>query len=276
MKRFWLSIAMCFVCINSMAAVLYAGAPGLDSGGGFISFSPLIDCVLWGILLLLFGISAFVYRKRRKTGQLGIPAGLQFPTAYFGLLGFLSVLVLLLGATRLIGGYEYIIRSPVTIPVWAYIGLLVLLYLGGGFLVGRRSQCSLRTSLLWGTGLTLIIGGIGFLALNARWMRLARSYLEMQRQWNDSGFNGCGFLESVVDTVPGGVMARLNLPACVVMGSYSMYFYDTYQLISISPSTSIFLERVITMIICLCPPVLFAIGWVCGYYARPRCQCDDI
>lgn len=270
MKQFWLSLAICFVCINSMAAVLYAGAPGLDSGGHFISFSPLIDCVLWGILLFLFGISAFVNRKRRKPGQLVIPAGLQFLTAYFGLLGLLSVLVLLLGATRLLGGYEYIIRSPVTIPVWAYIGLLVLLYLGSSFLAGRRSQCSLRASLLCGIGLTLLVGVVGFLALNARWTRLARSYLEMQRQWNDSGFNGCGFLESIVDTVPGGVMARLNLPACVVMSSYSEYFYDTYQVIHISPSISIVLERVITMIICLCPPALFTIGWVCGYFTRPR------
>ena len=69
MKRFWAAVLIFFASVNSLAAVLYAGVESLDDGGGFISFSPLIDCVFWGAIILISGVLALVCWKKFKPGS---------------------------------------------------------------------------------------------------------------------------------------------------------------------------------------------------------------
>lgn len=79
MKRFWLSLALCLFCVNSLGAVLYAGAPALDDGGGFISLSPFVDCVFWGVLIAVFGAAALFCFLRHRPGPLRVPGRWSSP-----------------------------------------------------------------------------------------------------------------------------------------------------------------------------------------------------
>lgn len=158
------SLLLCLLSVNSLCAVLYVEIGALDDGGGFFSLSPLIDCIVWGVLIALSVLAAFLTRKSAKEHPLHIPEPLRFPAAYLATLAGLTVLILLLGLSGLL--YEY---NKVHLPLWGYVGLMTALYLSCGFFLGRRWGSSWKSAVLWGLLLTALLALMGFLVLwNAR------------------------------------------------------------------------------------------------------------
>ena len=268
MKRAWLSLTACLFCVCSLGAVLYGGAAGLDSGGGFISFSPGLDILFWGFFIVVLALASIAFFAFCRPGLPRIPVRLQVPASYAAGLGVLSAAVLLLGALGLLPGYASLLDLPVHIPFWIYVPLLAVAWVAIGYGAGRRSEASLRTGLLWGLALTVFLVLLGIAALKARWDSLAPLYNQMTQQWRDSAMNGCGFVQHVMDTLPGAILARINLPASVLLGAYEWDYYDLFPLLEMNPAVSLTLERGITLLSCLLPPALFTAGWVLGWRRR--------
>lgn len=264
MKRSWISLAVCLFCLSNIGAVLYAGAEGMDSGGGWISFSPGLDVLFWGTLAALSGVLSAIFFAVCRPGIPKVPAPLQFPAAYVAVLGILTVGTVLLGACGLFPSYDSLLDLPVHIPFWLYAILLCLVYLSAGYWFGCRSTAGLHVGVCWGIGITAVLVLLGIAALLQRWNHLQPFYGDMVRQWQESGFNGCGFVDSVMETVPGAILARINLPASVLMGAYDWDYVDLFRLIERNPAETLLWERIITVLVCACPSLLFTIGWAIG------------
>lgn len=151
-KIFWGAVLIGLICVNTLAAVLYANVTPMDRGG-FISLSPLIDCVFWGFIIAVCALAAFLTRKRRFDQPLKIPDVFHFPLAWLGVLAGFSVVILILGRFDLFYAY-----SRFQMPMWLYLILIVSGYLAGGFLFGRKDTSRFYWGFLWAVLLTALLG----------------------------------------------------------------------------------------------------------------------
>ena len=248
MKRFWLFLILCLFCVNSLCAALYGGAETLDDGSGFISFSPFIDMVFWGILIIVFAAAALFYWRRYRPGLPNIPAPLCFPAAYLATLAGLSVLILLLGICRVLDQY-----SPVHLPLPGYIVLMTALYLLAGFYWGKRCGGRAWLAVAWGVLITLILAAMGNVLIQEAHIREA-PWIDQIRAGSYHSISP----ESLLEDFPGGILARLALPACLVMDNYY------YAYVTLDGIRTILHRDIITGCVCLIPPSFFTISWLIG------------
>lgn len=261
MKRYRLSAAIflcslgtALFCINSIGAVLYAGVPMMDDGTGFISLSPLADCVVWGALLILTLPGILVPLVLRRVGLPRIPDGLRYPAAYLAALAVLSVLVVLMGLAQVLKSY-----SPVHLPFWGYVGLLVVLYLLCGFCGGRWLGGKPHWALIWGVGIAVLFVMLGAVRIGQADARHA----ELIAQFPNLVI-GEGYTEALMDSSIGAWLGRLNLPASVLMGNYDYAYYENLGGVHHFP------REAMMYAVCLLPPMLFLCGWLAGYAVRRR------
>lgn len=256
MKRFWLFWTLCLVCVNSLAAALYAGAPTLDDGSGFITLSPFVDCLFWGVLIAAFAAASLVCFFKCRPRLPAIPGPLSFPAAWLATLAGLSVLILLMGMCRLL--YPY---SPVHLPLWGYVGLMAVLYATSGFLWGRRDRGGVWSGLAWGVLIAVLLTAMGGCLIQdahiqeAPWMAQIRD-----------GSCFPAYTQTLLDSSVGAILARLNLPACVVMDSYACAHR------TLDGPAAILRRDWITLCACLSPTILFTISWLLGRLTRPSAR----
>lgn len=108
---------------------------------------------------------------------------------------------------------------------------------------------------MWCLILTLVFLALGLsrcLALDARDAQWAAEY---------GGNYMAGYTERVMDSAAGMVLGRLDLPACVVLGTYDVAYYDGVHTLS---------RTAITALCCLCPPVLFTLGALAGRLCKDQ------
>ena len=123
-RLFRISAVWLVLCINSMGAVLFAGAPTLDDGTGFISFSPGLDCAVLLVLALPAVVGMLIPLLRRRVSLPHIPGALHYPAAYLALLADASLFLILLGGLQVLDPF-----SKWHLPFWGYVGLLAVGYL---------------------------------------------------------------------------------------------------------------------------------------------------
>lgn len=250
-RAFWISAVLFFVCANSLAAVLYAGVCPLDGGGGFISLSPLADCVFWGFLIAVCAVLTVVCGRKAKPGALAIPGALRFPAAYLAMVGGLSALILVMGMCQLMDRW-----SGVHLPVWGYIGLMAALYVACGFRAGRDWGGPLWSGLVWGCALTAALGLMGAELL--RWAAAREIVPQAEAEAARGVFVPMG-TEALIRRGPlGWLLGRLNLPACVLAGNYEYIQYEEGSAFYEAP------RDMVTMLVCLLPPALFTLSWLTG------------
>lgn len=250
-RAFWISAVLFFVCVNSLAAVLYAGVCPLDGGGGFISLSPLADCVFWGFLIAVCAVLTVVCGRKAKPGALAIPGALRFPAAYLAMVGGLSALILVMGMCQLMDRW-----SGVHLPVWGYIGLMAALYVACGFRAGRDWGGPLWSGLVWGCALTAALGLMGAELL--RWAAAREIVPQAEAEAARGVFVPMG-TEALIRRGPlGCLLGRLNLPACVLAGNYEYIQYEEGSAFYEAP------RDMVTMLVCLAPPALFTLSWLTG------------
>ena len=246
MKRFWVAVLIFFASVNSLVAVLYAGVESLDDGGGFISFSPLIDCIFWGAIILVSGVLAMVCWKKFKPSTPTVPGALRYPVAYLTTLAILSLVVLLMGVLQLLDKYNAFVH----LPFWGYVLFLVIAYLTLGYVTGRKLRGK-WLDLLWGILIAVALCGIGAVLIH----QVNAQDAPWQAQIAEGSYI-IGYTSRLMDRPLGGVLGRINLPACVLMGNYEYaYFENLGGVHSIS-------RDVMTYLVCLCPPILFSAGWI--------------
>ena len=245
MKSFWVSVTVCFLSVNTLAAVLYAGVEALDGGGGFISLSPLIDCVFWGAIILIFGIVALVCWRMFRPTMPTIPDMLRFPAAYLATLAILSLVVLLMGVLQLL--YRH--SDFVHLPFWGYVLFLVIVYPVFGYITGQKLK-GCWADLLWGVLIAALLFGIG--AALIRQINMQEAYWQAQIT---EGTYIPGYTSGLMRKPLGGILGRINLPACVLMDNYEYAYYPNLGGVHSIP------RDVMTYLVCLCPPILFSSGW---------------
>ena len=246
MKRFWGSTLIFFLSVNTLAAVLYAGAEPLDDGSGFISLSPFVDCIFWGIIILISGIISVVCWRKYKPSIPAIPGALRYPTAYLATLAALSLAVLFMGILQLLDKYSDFVH----LPFWGYVLFLVIVYPTFGYITGQKLKGQ-WTDLLWGILSAAILFGIG--AQLIRQLNAQEAY--WQAQMTDGSFIP-GYTSNLMQKTLGGILARINLPACVLMDNYEYAYYENLGGVHKIP------RDIMTYLVCLCPPILFSIGWI--------------
>lgn len=248
MKSFWVSISIFFLSVNTLAAVLYAGVEPLDDGSGFISLSPLVDCVFWGFFILLSGAVALVCWRMSKPTVPMIPGALRFPAAYLVSLAMLSLTVLLMGVLQLLDQYSDFVH----LPFWGYVLFLVITYPVFGYITGRKLK-GRWADLLWGVLIAVILYGIG-----AELIRQVNTQdmILLNDQMAASSHYSSGYTSRLMRRTLGGVLGRINLPACVLMDHYEYAYYPNLGNVHRIP------RDVMTYLVCLCPPILFSIGWI--------------
>ena len=231
-KIFWGSVALAFLCINTLSAVLYANVTPLDTGG-FISLSPLIDCIVWGFGIAVCCLAAFLTRRHRLDRPLKVPDALQFPLAWLGVLAGFSAAILLLGGVRL--------------PLWAYLILTVSGYLAGGFRFGRSDTGKFYWSLLWAALLTVLLGYMGRYLLHEAALQDA----PWQAQIAEGSYIPSGASNLIRHGTYGDILGRLCLPFCLM---FERYYNELTG----------FSRKTLIMLACLCPTALFTAGWLAG------------
>lgn len=243
---FWGSAFCFFASLNTIGAVMSAGVPGMDSGSGFICFSPAIDYMLWGLVAIVSGLVMAWALWSEGLELARFPGPFRFPLAYGATLGVLSLGVVALGILELTypyGGHQ--------IPLWWYMGLLAGCYLLAGFLGGRWSK-TLGYDLLWAAAVTAVIVGLGV-------------YLLRMANGIDAKYTvayGNSYMPSytaILDRPLGALLGRVNLPACVIMDSY----YSSLRERGFDRNT-------VTFLVCLLPPVLYTVGWLAGWGSKRR------
>lgn len=249
-RAFWVFLVLCLVGAYNLAAAMWAGVPTLDNGGGFISLSPWIDCVVWGGWMAGFLIPTIRYARKRRPAWPELSPVWQPVCGFFAVQSVLVLGVLLLGVLGVL--YPYGGRF---LPLWCYVALLAAAYLILGFLWGKTR----RPAVGWLLGWCLILAGVFLfmgvgrcLALDARdaWLTTAYGSSYM-----------AGYTGQVMDSTAGAVLGRLNLPACVVLGNYDVAYYDGVHTLS---------RTALTALVCLCPPVLFTLGALAGRVGNRR------
>lgn len=249
---FWCSLLLALFCINSIGAVLYAGVPMMDDGTGFISLSPLADRMVWGgvLILCLPGILVPLFLRRICLPQ--IPDGLRYPAAYLVALAVLSLLVLVLGLAQVLDRF-----SPLHLPFWGYVGLLLVLYLLCGFCGGRLFGGKLRWALIWGVGIAALFVVLGVVHVG---QADARDAALMMQHPNLI----VGYTAKLMDSPIGAWLGRLNLPASVLLGNYDYAYYENLGGVHHFP------REAMMHAVCLLPPLLFLCGWLAGHAAGRR------
>lgn len=246
MKRFWASMLVFFVSVNTLAAVLYAGVEPLDDGSGFISLSPFVDCVFWGAFILMSGIVALICWRKYRPSIPTIPGVLRYPAAYLATLAILSFVVMVMGMLQLL----YQCSDFVHLPFWGYVLFLVIAYPVFGYITGRKLK-GRWGDLLWGVLIAVLLYGIG--AELIRQINAQEAY--WQAQIADGSFIQ-GYTGVLMRKPLGAVLGRINLPACVLMDNYEYAYYENLGGAHRIP------RDVITYLVCLCPTILFSTGWV--------------
>ena len=246
MKSFWTSILIFFLSVNSLAAVLYAGVEALDDGSGFISFSPLVDCIFWGFFILISGIVALACWRIFSPSIPTIPGVLRYPAAYLATLAALSLMVLFMGVLQLLDKYSDFVH----LPFWGYVLFLVIAYPVFGYITGQKLK-GRWVDLLWGVLIVVILCGIG--------TELIRQVNAQDALWQVQIAEGSyipGYTSRLMGKPLGGILGRINLPACVLMNNYEYAYYKNLGGVHSIP------RDVMTYLVCLCPPILFSAGWV--------------
>ncbi|MBM6938922.1 hypothetical protein H7U37_10360 [Pseudoflavonifractor phocaeensis] len=243
-RAFWVFLILFFVGAYNLVSAMWAGVPTLDNGGGFISLSPWIDCVVWGGWMAGFLVPTILYARKSRPHWPELSPVWQPVCGFFAVQSVLVLGVILLGVLGVL--YPYGGRF---LPLPVYAVLLAAAYLALGFLWGGKR----RPSVGWLLGWCLILAGVFLalglgrcLALDAQDARWAAEY---------GGSYMAGYTERVMDSAAGAVLGRLNLPACVVLGNYDVAYYDGVHTLS---------RTAITALCCLCPPVLFTLGALAG------------
>ena len=250
MKGFWQSITIFFLSVNTLAAVLYAGVESLDDGSGFISFSPFIDCVFWGAIILVSGVIAFVCWRMFKPTIPTIPGLLRFPAAYLVTLAVLSLMVLLMGVLQLLYPYS----DYVHLPFWGYVLFLVIVYPVFGYMTGLKLK-GRWADLLWGVLIAALLCGIGAELIRQVNAQDIRPWHDQMTQMTASSYSS-GYTSRLMRRTLGGLLGRINLPACVLMDNYEYAYYPNLGGAHRIP------RDVMTYLVCLCPPILFSVGWI--------------
>lgn len=257
MKRFWISAVVFFAAINTLTAVLYAEIPAINNGSGFISFSPFADCVFWGVIIAVAGLIMLISFRASRPRVPQLPQSLHFPAAYIATLALMSVLILLMGMCQLL--YEF---SPIHLPLLVYASIIVLLYLVCGIFAGSKYSGSIWCGLLWGFCIAVLLVSIGSILLQRIQIEDAPWQLQIE-----NGSYGPGYTGRLMNTSLGGVLGRINLPACVVMGNYEYAYYDNLGGCHHIPLS------VMTILVCLLPPMLFTAGWLVGIRLKKTTSC---
>ena len=259
MKTMFLCGLIFFFSCNSMAAVLYAGVPALDDGGGFISLSPLVDCIFWGAIAAVSGIIMLVQLVRYwKRGRIALPViaePFRFGASYLVTLCDLSLIVLLLGALGLLDRFGF---GPLHLPFWGYVALLGVTYLAYGAFFGCLYPARPLMSLFGGALIAVLF------ALMAHRM-LAQQAAE-EAYWLTQNVNLVpAYTEALMDSALGAILGRLNLPACVLMDAYAYAYFDNLG------GCHHFSREVMAYATSIAPPVVFTGGYIAGsVFSRSR------
>lgn len=252
MNGFWASMLVFFASVNSLSAVLYAGVRAFDDGSGFISLSPFVDCLFWGAVILISGIVTLVCWRICRPSIPTIPGVFRYPIAYLATLAVLSFVVLVMGMLQLLNKYS----SFVHLPVWGYILFLVIAYPAFGYATGRKLNGQWG-DLLWGVLIAVLLCGIG--------AALIHQINVTETPWQAQIAAGSylpSYTGDLMEMPLGCVLGRINLPACVLMDSYEYVYYENLE--NGFPITRDFM----TYFVCLCPPILFSIGWIAAVFSK--------
>ena len=112
--------------------------------------------------------------------------------------------------------------------------------------------------MLWTAAIAAALTAMGGFLIHEAHVRAA--------PWMDRIRDGSFFptsVESLLEDFPGGILARLALPACVVMDNYY------YAYVTLDGIRSIRQRDIITLCVCVLPPVLFTLGWLFGRRYHP-------
>lgn len=240
-KIFWGSVALAFLCINTLSAVLYANVTPLDTGG-FISLSPLIDCIVWGFGIAACCLAAFLTRRHRLDRPLKIPDALQFPLAWLGALAGFSLLILILGSFDLFNPY-----SRLQLPLFVYIIFILSGYPAAGFRFGTKDRSSPFWGVLWAVLLSVLLGCMGRYMLREAALQDA----PWQAQIAEGSYIPSGASGLIRHGSYGGTLGRLCLPFCLM---FERYYNELTG----------FSRKTLIMLACLCPTALFTAGWLAG------------
>ena len=240
-KAFWTLTVLSLLAFNTLAAVLYAGVPALDSGTGFISFSPFADIVWWGGVILLTGVPAIVLGFRSRPALPRFPRWIAPAVAFLALQGALSLVILVLGPLFL-DPFPWIAQ----IPFWGYAAGLAALYLAAGAVWTGKRGGALGWTLLWCAAFTAF-----FLVLGLRELgQIVQREEEFRRMEPEAELISAG-AHMVMNSTRGAVLGRLDLPACVLIKCY----YEEGKALG---------RWTITALACLLPGVCLAAGSLCG------------
>ena len=256
MNGFWASMLVFFASVNSLSAVLYAGVKAFDDGSGFISLSPFVDCLFWGSVILVSGIVALACWRICRPSIPVIPGVFRYPFAYLATLAILSFVVLAMGMLQLLDKYSDFVH----LPVWGYILLLVIVYPAFGYATGRKLDGQWR-DLLWGVLIAVLLCGIG--------TALIHQINAIEAPWQTQIAAGSYIPSCTGDLMEmplGCVLGRINLPACVLMDKYEYVYIENM-------GTGFPITRdLMTYLVCLCPPILFSIGWITSVFFKRHTQ----
>lgn len=246
-RIFWISAVWFVLCVNAAGAVLFAGAPTLDDGSGFITLSPALDCIVLAALALPALVGMAIPLIRRRVSLPRISNALHYPAAYLALLADASLVLLLLGGLRVLDRF-----CRWHLPFWGYVGLLIVVYLFFGASCGYHARGRLRWVLLWGSA---TVGVLGLLcALLAH--QIETSDAELLASYPTIILS---YTEQMMDTPIGGFLARFNLPASVLMDAYEGAYYDEVH--ALSKYAMLYLTGIT-------PAVLFFVSWLAGAMVR--------
>ena len=256
MNGFWASMLVFFASVNTLSAVLYAGVKALDDGGGFISFSPFVDCLLWGAIILVSGIVALVCWRTSRPSFPTVPRVFHYPIAYLATLAILSFAVLVMGMLQLLDRYN----DSVHLPFIGYILFLVIAYPTFGYTTGRKLDGQ-WSDLLWGVLIATLLCGIGTVLIH----QLNVEETPWQAQIT-AGTYFPSYTGHLMEMPLGGVLGRINLPACVLMDTYEYVYYENLEKVYYPT------REVMTYLVCLCPPILFSVGWLVSVFSKRHAQ----
>lgn len=251
-RMFWWAAGLFALCLNSLCAVLYTGVPLLDDGSGFISLSPLIDCILLGTILVLLLPFLLIPLCQRRIVLPQLPNAIRYPAVYLAVLILLSAGILFMGGLQILDKF-----SPLHLPFWGYVLLLGILYPLLGGVCGFRYGGKLCYTLIWGGGITLTLGAL--CALNIRQVNAHQAAVLAQfMQEHPGGEISFGYTEALMNTPLGAILGRINLPACVLMGTYEYAYYPALGGCHNLPRDGLALA------VSILPPLLFLGGWLTG------------
>lgn len=254
MKRFWLALVIFFVSVNTLTAVLYAGVEALDDGSGFISLSPLVDCIFWSPFILISGIIALVCLKKFRPSIPTVPGALRYPAGYLAALAVLSLVVLLMGILQLLDKYSAFLH----LPFWGYVLFLIVAYPICGYMTGHKLN-GRWIDLLWGALFVVILCGLCNVLI--RQINEIDVYYQAQVA---PGKYSTGYTSRLMRKELGGILGRINLPACVLMDNYEYAYYENLGGVHSIP------RDVMAYLVCACPPILFSFGWIVALFQRKK------